>query len=409
MSKVTNIAFIGKRNEGKSSLVNFLLGQDSSIVSDVPGTTADPVSRRMEIFGIGPCNIIDTAGIDDTGELGSKRTKKTYEMLAKVDIAVLIFSQNDFTSFERDMMGKLSELSVPVIILHGHSDLESLDSGVAQELSELYRCDVAEVTLKGLSEQESLEQKELLLSLIVKAFSTIKGRELEMFEGIVSAGDKVLLVCPIDSEAPTGRLILPQVNAIRNLLDVNAMAMVVQPSEVPALFPDGKNTFGFSLVVTDSQAFAKVNGMVPDDIPLTSFSMLLARSKGCFEKYVEGTPKIDSLCDGDRILMLESCTHHSSCEDIGRVKIPALFRKYTGRNLSFDFVSGLDAIDTDIREYAMVVQCGGCMVTSKQLWARLQPAIANGVPVTNYGMAIAYMNGIFDRTVAPLIYDRNAR
>ena len=338
MSKVTNIAFIGKRNEGKSSLVNFLLGQDSSIVSDVPGTTADPVSRRMEIFGIGPCNIIDTAGIDDTGELGSKRTKKTYEMLAKVDIAVLIFSQNDFTSFERDMMGKLSELSVPVIILHGHSDLESLDSGVAQELSELYRCDVAEVTLKGLSEQESLEQKELLLSLIVKAFSTIKGRELEMFEGIVSAGDKVLLVCPIDSEAPTGRLILPQVNAIRSLLDMNAMAMVVQPCEVPALFPDGKNTFGFSLVVTDSQAFAKVNGMVPDDIPLTSFSMLLARSKGCFKEYVDGTPRIDSLRDGDRILMLESCTHHSSCEDIGRVKIPALFRKYTGRKLSFDFV-----------------------------------------------------------------------
>ncbi|MCI7605885.1 MAG: Era-like GTP-binding protein, partial [Spirochaetales bacterium] len=174
MSKVTNIAFIGKRNEGKSSLVNYLLGQDSSIVSDVPGTTADPVSRRMEIFGIGPCNLIDTAGIDDTGELGEKRTKKTYEMLAKVDIAVLIFSQNDFTSFERDIMERLSELSVPFIILHGHSDIESLDPGVAQELSELYRCDVAEVTLKGLSEQESLEQKELLLSLIVKAFSTIK-------------------------------------------------------------------------------------------------------------------------------------------------------------------------------------------------------------------------------------------
>ena len=409
MSKVTNIAFIGKRNEGKSSLVNYLLGQDSSIVSDVPGTTADPVSRRMEIFGIGPCNLIDTAGIDDTGELGEKRTKKTYEMLAKVDIAVLIFSQNDFTSFERDIMERLSELSVPVIILHGHSDIESLDPGVAQELSELYRCDVAEVTLKGLSEQESLEQKELLLSLIVKAFSTIKGRELEMFEGIVSAGDKVLLVCPIDSEAPTGRLILPQVNAIRSLLDMRAMAMVVQPCEVPALFPDGKNTFGFSLVVTDSQAFAMVNGMVPEEIQLTSFSMLLARSKGCFKEYVDGTPKIDSLRDGDRILMLESCTHHSSCEDIGRVKIPALFRKYTGRKLSFDFVSGLDAINTDIREYAMVVQCGGCMVTSKQLWARLQPVIANGVPVTNYGMAIAYMNGIFDRTVAPLIYDKNAR
>ncbi len=222
-----------------------------------------------------------------------------------------------------------------------------------------------------------------------------------MFEGLVKAGDIIVLVCPIDSEAPKGRLILPQVQAIRDILDRNATAVVVQPSELAA-YVSAHGT-EITLVVTDSQVFPIVNKAVPEEIPLTSFSMLLARSKGAFEQYREGVKKLDSLQDGDRILMLESCAHHATCEDIGRVKIPTLIRRYSGRQLEFDFVAGLDAIGGDISRYALVVQCGGCMVTRKQLLNRIRPAVKAGVPVVNYGMAIAWLTGIYRRVMKPLL------
>lgn len=239
-----------------------------------------------------------------------------------------------------------------------------------------------------------------LVDRIRAAASSAEYAEIPMFSGIVSSRDHVLLVCPIDSEAPTGRLILPQVNAIRNLLDIGAYTTVVQPSGLEDIFRNGNP--GFSLAVTDSQAFAEAARTVPEDVPLTSFSMLLARSKGCFKEYCAGTSRIDRLEDGDRILILESCTHHSSCDDIGRVKIPALMRKYTGKSLEFEVVGGLDRIPGEVTDYAMVLQCGGCMITKRQLYSRLLPAIRAGVPVSNYGMAISYMKGIYERALRPL-------
>lgn len=399
---ITNIGFFGKRNTGKSSIVNLLLGQDFSIVSDTPGTTTDPVKKRMEIFGVGPCQLIDTAGVDDLGELGLMRVEKSFNIISQVDVGILVFNDNFLSKEDRQIIEALRKLSVPVIAVHNKSEIVPLDSAVAEEINSMYGIDVVEFSTRIPNEQEQNEAKELLLAFIVKAASSSEFKEKDMFEGLVKRGDRVLLICPIDSEAPTGRLILPQVNAIRSLLDKFVQVTVVQPESLPEIFTCG-NSNKFDLVVTDSQVFKEVSPMIPQEIPFTSFSMLLARSKGCFEKYIEGTPMISSLKDGDRVLILESCTHHSSCEDIGRVKLPALFRKFTGKDLLFDVVAGLDAIRRDIHEYAIVAQCGGCMITPRQLYSRLFPAIDSGIPVTNYGMAISYMNGIFDRAVKPLL------
>lgn len=399
MAEVVNIGLFGRRNVGKSSIVNMLLGQNFSIVSDTPGTTTDPVKKRIEIFGIGPCRLIDTAGIDDTGELGTMRVSKSMDIVSQIDLALVVIADNILLKEERALIGRLSDMGVPFSIIHNKSDLSPLDRGVAQELSDQYNVEIVEfAAIRG-----DMKQKESLISMIVKLHSTLSSGVKSVFDGIVSEGERVLLVCPIDAEAPTGRLILPQVQAIRNILDIKATAMIVQPSSLNTLFPSGSNPEKIDIVVTDSQVFREVSAAVPSDVALTSFSMLLARSKGCFAEYIKGTPAIDSLMDGDRVLILESCTHPSSCEDIGRVKLPSLFRKYTGRNLEFEIVAGLDAIPGPIREYSLVVQCGGCMITGRQLYSRLYPAIKAGLPVTNYGMAISYMNGIFDRAVSPLV------
>lgn len=399
---ITNIGFFGKRNVGKSSVVNLLLGQEFSIVSEVPGTTTDPVKKRIEIFGVGPCQLIDTAGVDDIGELGQMRVNKSLDIISQVDVGILVFNDNFLSREDKELIEALKKLSVPVIALHNKSEVVPLDGSVAEEINSMYGIDVVEFSTKLSTEVEQNEVKELLISFIVKAASSSQFREKDMFDGIVKQGDRVLLVCPIDSEAPTGRLILPQVNAIRSLLDKFVMTTVVQPESLSDIFNNGESA-KYDLVVTDSQIFKQVASVIPEEIPFTSFSMLLARSKGCFKEYISGTPMIDSLKDGDKILILESCTHHSSCEDIGRVKLPALFRKYTGKSLQFDVVAGLDAINRDIHEYAIVAQCGGCMITPRQLYSRLFPAIESGIPVTNYGMAIAYMNGIFNRAIAPLL------
>ena len=399
---ITNIGFFGKRNVGKSSVVNMLLGQDFSIVSDTPGTTTDPVKKRIEIFGLGPCQLIDTAGVDDLGELGKMRVAKSMDVISQVDVGILVFNDNFLSKEDKELLSSLKRFSVPVIALHNKSEITPLDSAVAEEINSVYGVDVVEFSTKIPDEQQQMEAKELLISFIIKAASSSAFKEKDMFEGLVSQGDKVLLICPIDSEAPTGRLILPQVNAIRSLLDKLAVVSVVQPQSLHDIFKPGVES-NFDLVVTDSQIFGEVSKIIPQEIPFTSFSMLLARSKGCFEQYIQGTPEIEKLKDGDRVLILESCTHHSSCEDIGRVKLPNLFKKYTGKALQFDVVAGLDAISRDIKEYAIVAQCGGCMITSRQLYSRLLPAIEAGVPVTNYGMAISYMNGIFNRAIAPLL------
>lgn len=401
MSTAVNIGIFGRRNVGKSSLINTLAGQEVAIVSDHPGTTTDPVRKRMEIFGLGPCVLIDTAGIDDDGSLGRMRVARTEEVTAQIDIALLLFSASDFGKPEEDLMDILTRYSVPVVLIHSKSDISSVDSRLKDRLLQKYPDAGFQdfSSSAGIPEKDSMIQS--LLETVRRLVSSSRMVERPMFDGIVSAGQRVLLVCPIDSEAPTGRLILPQVNAIRSLLDIGAIATVVQPAALPDLFRE--NGERFDLVVTDSQAFSEVASAVPEQVPLTSFSMLLARSKGCFDKYIQGTPAIDRLEDGDRVLILESCSHHSSCEDIGRVKIPALLRRRTGKNLVFDVVGGLDGIGRPVTDYALVLQCGGCMITRRQLYSRLLPAIENDVPVSNYGMAISYMKGIYERALRPLL------
>lgn len=393
-----NIGIFGRRNVGKSSLINTLTGQDFAIVSPTPGTTTDPIRKRIELPSIGKCHLIDTAGIDDSGDLGSKRVEKSLEAIKQVDVALLLFTANIFSYDEMTLLKELRNEDVPTIVVHNQSDIVPLDPAIAIELMQKYAVDVVEFSCARIDEQTQKEEIDMLLAYLEKAVAqTAPYRERAMFDGIIPDKPKrgkqhnVVLVCPIDSEAPAKRLILPQAMAIRDLLDRGAVATVLQPA---ALRKHLREHPAPDLVVTDSQVFEEVAKILPKKIPLTSFSVLLARSRGCYANYLEGTPKISTLKDGDRVLILESCTHHSSCEDIGRVKLPALFRKFTGKQLEFDIVSGLDKIGRNITDYALVAQCGGCMITSKQLYSRLKPAIKKGIPVTNYGMAIAYMKGI---------------
>ncbi|MFA6334436.1 MAG: [FeFe] hydrogenase H-cluster maturation GTPase HydF [Bacteroidales bacterium] len=401
MSKVKYIGVFGKRNTGKSSLINTITGQDVAIVSDIPGTTTDPVRKRMEIFGIGPVVIIDTAGIDDSGELGDQRVKRSKQIINQIDIAILLFTNNQLDRYEKELIRQFKEEDIPLILVHNQSDIIPLDSKLALEITEKYGIDVVEFSCNMLGEDRQKEAVEMLTSLIVKGLQTSFNSGLGLFEGLMQTNDLVLLVCPVDSEAPEGRLILPQVNAIRDILDRGGVSVVLQPEALGQYL--SKCSTKPKLVVTDSQAFDKVSKIVPNDIPLTGFSPLLARSKGFFEHYLNGTPKIDNLKDGDRVLILESCSHHSSCEDIGRVKIPMLLQKKTGKKLEWDVVAGLDEIPRKIKDYSIVIQCGGCMITNRQLFSRLKPALTAGLPVTNYGMTLAYCMGIYSRAIKPLI------
>lgn len=395
---VKHIGIFGKRNVGKSSLINILLGQEVAIVSDTPGTTTDPVKKRMEIPDIGPVQLIDTAGFDDGGEVGLKRVEKTMKVIEEIDMALLVFSGNVFGKEEKDVLARLKEFDVPVVVVHNQSDITPLDCGVAGDLNNMYDCDVVEFSCKMPSPEEQREAVDMLMAFIVKGL-LLSGGERTIMEGLVEPGDNFVLVCPIDSEAPAGRLILPQVMAIRDVLDNGGIATVLQPEQLEGYLVTKAPV---KMVVTDSQAFRQVSQIVPENIPLTSFSVLMARAKGPFEEYMKGVKAIETLKDGDKVLVLESCTHHTSCEDIGRVKIPAMLQKKCGCKLQFTFISGLDQLPPheQLSDYALALQCGGCMVTRRQLANRIRRVVAAGVPVTNYGMCIAYVTGIFHRATA---------
>ena len=417
MVKVRNIGIFGRRNVGKSTLMNMLAGQQVSIVSPYAGTTTDPVKKRMEIPDIGPCNIIDTAGVDDTGTLGEQRVKKTEKVISEVDMAILLFSGNIFAKDEKDLLEALQKMDVPVLVVHNQSDILPLDVDLATELNSRYGVDVVEFSCCLTDEQEQSDALEQLVSFIIKVMyeAIRKNEEKTILDGLVGEGDKIVLVCPVDSEAPQGRLILPQVMAIRDILDSKGVAVVLQPSELEKyLVEDAALSKGVKLVVTDSQAFkqvAEVMDNVCSSIPLTSFSILMARAKGPFEDYVQGLSALDSLKDGDTVLVLESCTHHTSCEDIGRVKIPRGLQNYASKKaalrgeescrLNFVFVSGLDEIPPH-QDYALAVQCGGCMVTKKQLCNRIKFLTDKNVPVVNYGMLLAHLSGIAQRALQPV-------
>lgn len=395
MSKAKYIGVFGRRNSGKSSLINVITGQEVAIVSDTPGTTTDPVKKRMEIPGLGPVVLVDTAGIDDKGKLGDQRVTKTKQVISQIDLALLLFTNNEIGKFEKDLINNFKKEEIPFIIIHNQSDIIPLDSGVALELGEKFKTDIVEFSCSLLDEQEQEEILTFLISLMIKSLEESSYTKRGLFDGLLSKGDVVILVCPIDGEAPEGRLILPQVNAIRELLDRDVIAVVLQPANLENYLYTNKDNV--ALVVTDSQVFDLVDKVVPATIPLTGFSVLLARSKGSFQKYLKGTPYIDSLEEGHRVLILESCSHHSSCEDIGRVKIPALLAKRTGKKILWDIVAGLDPLPTDLSKYKLVIQCGGCMITNRQLAARLKGAIKAGIPVTNYGMTLAWCMGIYER------------
>lgn len=385
------IILCGRRNVGKSSLINALTGQETAIVSEAAGTTTDPVRKAYEISGFAPVIFIDTAGIDDDGELGGKRQRKTLEAIPQADIALLVFTDNRFGEEERRLASLFQKYAIPFLLLHNKSDQTPLTSRLKEELEKKYR--TAVIDFSALHGQPP--------EVIIRAIKTLmpSSQPGSLLEGLVCKNDTVILVAPMDSEAPTGRLILPQVQTLRELLDRHCIGITVQPEELAALLqvpaPAPR------LVITDSQVFGQVAATVPPHIPLTSFSILLARQKGDFQKFMEGTSRIPRLQDGDRVLMLESCSHHVSCEDIGRVKIPALLQKRTGRKLNFDCVAGLSAIPRPLTDYALVIQCGGCMITSRQLQTRLRPAIEAGIPVSNYGMTLAWLQGIFERATAP--------
>jgi [FeFe] hydrogenase H-cluster maturation GTPase HydF len=390
-----HIGIYGRRNNGKSSFINSLSGQDIAIVSDHAGTTTDPVKKSFEITGFGPVILIDTAGIDDAGELGQKRVDRTIKTLEIIDMGILIVTENSWGKFEDELIKKFNDHDLPYIIIHSKSDI--------QQPTEDFGKKVLSVTGIPLFEFSSLDKRnyEELMALIRNTIPEHSYNTPTLLGDLISYGDIVILITPIDIEAPAGRLILPQMQAIRDILDNEAVAVVLKEREVDSFLK--KTGIKPALAITDSQVFVKADASIPRDIPLTSFSIMLARFKGDFENYLKGTPKISTLKDGNRILLLESCTHHVSCDDIGRTKIPRWITNFTGKKLEYDVVAGLDSLSRPVTDYSLVIQCGGCMITRKQLYNRLQPAIRAGVPVTNYGMAIAYVQGIYDRAIAPFV------
>jgi len=390
-----HIGIYGRRNHGKSSLINQLADQDIAIVSDHAGTTTDPVKKSFEITGFGPVVLVDTAGIDDEGELGEKRIQKTRKSIKTIDLGILVIAHNLFGDFEEQVIEEFRKTATPFVVIHNKSDRQELDPDLRQMIETSYDCRVLDYNTLGA------DHKGILIDTIKKTIPESAYKTPSLVGDLLQYGDIVLLITPIDIEAPAGRLILPQVQAIRDILDNDAVSVVLKEREVDSFLK--KTGIQPSLAITDSQVFTKADSSVPDHIPLTSFSIVLARFKGDFESYVQGTPAISGLKDGDRVLLLESCTHHVSCDDIGRVKIPRWISNYTGKNLEYEVVAGLNDLPRDIREYALVIQCGGCMITRKQLINRLRPAVEAGIPVTNYGMAIAYVQGIYHRAIAPFV------
>lgn len=394
-----HIGIFGRRNNGKSTLINILTGQEIAIVSEISGTTTDPVKKSIEIAGIGPVIIIDTAGIDDTGELGLKRVAKSKETLNIIDLAILVISHNEFDEPEKNLIKDFNRVEVPFIIIHNKSDEKKIEPNLKKVIQERYSVPVIDFSAKFPKNIETVVQT------IQQEMPQTAYQKSTLVGDLISYGDVVLLITPIDIEAPEGRMILPQVQVIRDVLDHDGIAVVCKEREVDSLIR--KINPKPVLVVTDSQVFPKADASIPKDIPLTSFSIVLARQKGDFEAYLKGTPKISLLKDDDCVLILESCTHQVSCDDIGRVKIPRWLANFTGKKLKFDTVAGLNKISRPITDYAMLIQCGGCMITRKQLINRLKPAVDAGIPVTNYGMAIAYVHGIYNRAIAPFV--RNER
>ena len=379
-----HIAFFGRRNAGKSSLVNAFTGQEMAIVSDVKGTTTDPVSKAMELLPLGPVQIIDTPGIDDEGALGELRVRRTRQVLNKTDLAILVVDASvGMTAVEAELVQLLKQKNVPWILAWNKSDLlETIPAGEGNT-----------IWVSALTGLHIHELKELAAKTALK-----EEAKRPLVSDLLEPGEVAVLVVPIDKAAPKGRLILPQQQTIRDILEAGASALVCRDSELPQTLE--RLAQPPKIVITDSQVFGKVSKMVPPEVPLTSFSILMARYKGDLPLAVAGAAAVDTLKDGDRVLIAEGCTHHRQCDDIGTVKIPNWIRKCTGVEPEFIFSSG-NSFPEDLSQFKMVIHCGGCTLPEREMKYRLACANDQGIPVTNYGILIAYLNGILKRTVEP--------
>ncbi len=406
-----HIGFFGRCNAGKSTLINMLTDQPVSLVSEVAGTTTDPVSKSMEILPLGPVVITDTAGIDDTTELGTLRMEKTEEVVKKINLAVYVLrTDEEPTADDMHWLGLLKQNNVPIALFINEINAEvDKENDKENNIENKTDASIYVETHKGLSE---------LATVIGSADFTSKAKRLELLDllggltpldvegdqtllqGLVEEGDTIILVCPIDSAAPKGRLILPQVQTIREILDYKGLALVCQTEELPAMINSLK--YSPKMVICDSQAFDRVDELTPDTIPLTSFSILMARFKGKLQDLVAGVEAIKNLKAGSKVLISEGCTHRRQCDDIGTVKIPNLLKKQGHTDLQLEFTSG-GAFPKDVSQYDLIIHCGACMLTRREVLRRIECAVVQGTPIVNYGVLIAALHGILERAISPFI------
>lgn len=390
-SERVHIGFFGRRNAGKSSVMNAVTGQDLAVVSDVRGTTTDPVYKSMELLPLGPVVMMDTPGIDDEGELGALRVRKSYQVLNKTDVAVLVIDGGvGVTPEDKALLKRIREKKIPYVIAVNKKELASPDAleKIVDELSS----EDGEIIAVSAATGEGIDE----LKEQIAAAADTEEPERYIVRDLLKPSDMAVLVVPIDKAAPKGRLILPQQQTIRDILEADAVSVVVKETELKNVLGQFQNKP--KMVITDSQAFEKVAADTPEDILLTSFSILFARYKGDLAAVVKGVTALDTLEDGDAILISEGCTHHRQCDDIGTVKLPRWIREYTGKEIRIETTSGTEFPD-DLTKYKMIVHCGGCMLNEREMKYRLKCAEDQGVPMTNYGITIAYMKGILKRSV----------
>ncbi len=377
----THIGILGRRNAGKSSLINAITNQNVSIVSEVLGTTTDPVYKAMELLPLGPVMIIDTPGLDDEGILGEMRIKKTNQVINKTDIAIIVVDNAaGKTQYEAELAKRLESKKIPYIIVYNKADIKSPNMLSENEIA---------VSAKTGENIDALKE-------MIAAKAHNKAPEFPIISDLINAGDKIILVVPIDESAPKGRIILPQQQTLREILDKNAMAFFCRPEKLKDLLDSLKTPP--KMVVTDSQAFGEVSEIIPREIPLTSFSILFSRHKGELFHQLSSAKALDSLKDGDTVLISEGCTHHRQCNDIGTVKIPKLLEKYTGAKINFEFTGG-GQFPEKLSKYKLIIHCGGCTLNEREMKYRIETAKDQGVPITNYGMTIAHVTGILDRSL----------
>lgn len=396
-SERTHIGIFGKRNAGKSSLINAMTGQSLAIVSDVKGTTTDPVLKSMELLPLGPVVVIDTPGLDDEGELGTLRIQKAYQMLNKTDIAVLVIDGTiGMTQEDVQILERIRAKEIPYLIALNKADLVQKKDSVISKMETDYQVDPSSTLWVSASVSDSMDANIYQFKERIASLAPEEEPARPIVGDLIHPSDFVVLVVPIDKAAPKGRLILPQQQTIRDILDSDAVSVVVKENDLKHVL----QTLGRkpSLVITDSQVFAKVSADTPDDIPLTSFSILFARYKGNLDILVNGARTVDELADGDTVLISEGCTHHRQCDDIGTVKLPRWIREHTGKQLNFEFTSGTE-FPARLDRFRMLIHCGGCMLNEREMKYRIRCAQDAGIPITNYGTAIAYMKGILERSI----------